>query len=250
MARPQIVSGEIYHVFNRGVDKRIVFTGDNDYFRFIFSLYECNDANEVVMRDRIGERLVRNSKAISIGSTYGDSKREPIVEIIAFTLMPNHYHLILRQVVEGGISLFMKKLGNSYTGYFNGKHERKGMGALFQGRFKIVRVGDNDQFLHLVEYIFSNPVEIIEPGWKEEGIKNTKKAIEFLNDYRWSSYLDSVGIKNFPSVTQRDFLWKAFAGVDNIEKGQLRVKNSTEKWIKSREIPSKNLAALARLSLE
>jgi putative transposase len=253
VARTKITSNEIYHIFNRGVDKRVVFTNDDDYFRFIFSLYECNDANEVVMRDRIGERLVRNSKAVSIGETYGDlgsGKREPIVEIIAFTLMPNHYHLILRQIVDGGISLFMKKLGNSYTGYFNGKHKRKGMGALFQGAYKAVHVSDNDQFLHLVEYIFSNPVEIIEPAWKTKGAENAKGAIEFLREYRWSSYMDSIGMKNFPSVTQREFLWKSFAGADNIEKGKSRIKNFTDSWIKSKENLRKNLTSLSKLTLD
>ena len=164
--------------------------------------------------------------------------------------MPNHYHLILKQVVEGGISLFMKKLGNSYTGYFNGKHERKGMGALFQGRFKIVHVDANDQFLHLVEYVFSNPVEIFDQDWKIKGVGNPKRAIEFLNEYKWSSYLDSIGIKNFPSVTQRDSLWKVFAGSADIEEAQSRVKKYTESWIKSKEILHNNLASITKLSLD
>jgi len=235
MARPEIVTGEIYHVYNRGVEKRNVFLDDDDHFRFIFSLYECNDAREVVMRDRIGERLLRNSK-FSIGSTYGKlsprpDARKQLVDILAFCLMPNHYHLVLRQSRPNGIALFMKKVSNSYTGYFNGKHTRKGMGALFQGRYKLVHVGA-DQLLHLAEYVFSNPIKIIEPEWKSGKVRNYKKAINFLNNYKWSSYLDCIGIKNFPSVTQRDFLHLSFAGTANIGQGQSAIKKSIENWIK------------------
>jgi len=128
----------------------------------------------------------------------------------------------------------MKKLSNSYTGYFNDRYERKGMGALFQGRFKAVHAGDNNQFIHLAEYVFSNPVELVDADWKTEGVKDLKAAIEFLNNYKWSSYLDSIGIKNFPSVTARDFLLKVFAKSDDIGKGMRTVKEFTESWIKNK----------------
>jgi putative transposase len=253
MVREKIVSGEFYHIYNRGVEKRNVFLDEDDRYRFVFSLYECNDANYVVMRDRIGERLQRNSK-ISIGETYGNSlavrkKREPLAEIAAFTLMPNHYHLIVRQIAVNGIPSFMKKLSNSYTGYFNGKYERKGMGALFQGAYKAVRIADNNQFFHLVEYIFSNPVEIIDPGWKH-GAKNPAEAIAFLNNYKWSSYLDSIGIKNFPSVTERSLIDGIFSSSGDTGEGGEKIKQCTESWITNKANLSKNLAVIGKLSLE
>lgn len=113
-----------------------------------------------------------------------------------------------------------------------------------------MHIAGNDQFLHLTEYVFSNPVEIVEPGWKTTGVENSKEAIEFLNEYKWSSYLDSVGVKNFPSVTERDFLWKAYAGADDIEKGKPRIKNFTESWIKSKETLRKGLTSLTKLTLD
>lgn len=233
----EFIIGDIYHLFNRGVEKRQIFMDESDRFRFVFCLYECNDANFVIMRNRINDRLFRKNY---IGDTYVNlpafqTKREMLVEIIAFVLMPNHYHLIVRPLVEGGVSLFMKKLSNSYTGYFNDKYERKGMGALFQGAFKAVRVEGDGQFLHLAEYLFANPVEIIDPEWKDRGAQDIKKAIEFVNNYKWSSYFDSIGIDNFPSVTARDFLWQVFGGKDGISAGPQNVGQYVEEWIKNKQ---------------
>lgn len=213
--RPQFANGEIYHVFNRGVEKRNIFQQISDYFRFIFCLYELNDKNLVRMAKRIKQRKSRKKKERGRTSIH---LREPLVEVIAFCLMPNHYHLVLRQLVNGGISLFMKKLGDSYVGYFNQKYDRKGMGSLFQGRFKAVHVGTNEQLINLICYIFTNPLELLETKWRAIGIKNPKKAIKHLEIYRWSSYLDCIGKPNFPSVTERNFLLKVFRGSDNLKK--------------------------------
>ena len=211
--RPQFITGQFYHVFNRGVEKRNIFQQVSDYFRFIFCLYELNDKKLIKMRDRISERKKRKYT----GATRV-SDREDLVEVIVFCFMPNHYHLILRQLVDGGISLFTKKLADSYVGYFNLKHNRMGMGSLFQGRFKSVHVKDDRQLLALICYIFTNPVELIEKNWKEIGVKDIKKVIQFLESYRWSNYLDCIGIPNFPSVTKRDFIMEFLGGSDGIKK--------------------------------
>ena len=224
--------------------KRVIFNNDNDYYRFVFSLYECNDANIVQMSRRIADRRARSLSRFHLdqidrGETSTNlaifkTKREQLVEIIAFTLMPNHYHLVLRQLVEGGVSLFMKKMSNSYTGYFNDHYKRKGVGALFQGAFKAVPVAGEGQLMHLVEYVFSNPVEIIDPDWKNRGTENPKEALNFLKTYKWSSYLDSVGIDNFPSVTAREFLWKIFGDNKGIESGKQKIKKSVQEWVENK----------------
>jgi putative transposase len=251
----EFANGEIYHIFNRGVEKRNVFMDESDYYRFIFSLYECNDATAVRVGLRMIQRRQRSSARFHLASLQGEtlqnlmtSKRELLVEIIAFVLMPNHYHLILRQLVDGGISLFMKKLSNGYTGYFNDRYERKGMGGLFQGAFKAVHVADDRQFLHLAEYVFSNPIELVESDWKAKGVQDPAKAIDFLNNYKWSSYLDAIGTKNFPSVTERDFLWKIFAGSANRQAGIAHVKEFTEAWVKNKSSLSSGLAIAQNLS--
>lgn len=116
--------------------------------------------------------------------------------------MPNHFHLLLRQLVDGGISLFMRKLGG-YPLYFNKKYNREG--PLFQGRFKAVNIKTDAQSTAVVSYIHLNCIELAEPKWKEK-IFNPLAAIKFLESYRWSSYLDYIEIKNFPSVINKNFL--------------------------------------------
>ena len=236
--RPQFITGEIYHAFNRGVEKRNIFQQISDYFRFIFCLYELNNKNLI----RMAERIKKREKEKTRGATPRRSG-EPLVEIIAFCLMPNHYHLVLRQLVDGGISLFVKKLGDSYVGYFNEKHNRKGMGSLFQGRFKAVHVQTDEQFINLICYIFTNPTELLEKNWREAWVKNSEKVIKYLEFYRWSSYLDCIGTPNFPSVTKRDFLMKVCRGSANIKK-------LVEKWILYKAERKKGYEKIKSLALE
>ncbi len=251
---PKFETGEIYHIFNRGVEKRDIYLEESDYFRFIYSLYECNDENAVNMRDRTKERIKRNKTKNDKGATFANSKNdkggtfvimegEPLVEILAFTLMPNHYHLIVRQLVDGGISLFMKKVGNTYVPYFNNKYGRNRMGSLFQGSFKAVHLKNDEQFIYLVWYVFTNPLDLLEENWRKEGIKNSKKAINYLESYKWSSYLDCIGIKNFPSVTKRDFL------TDNFGE-QSSIKHFIEERISEEEKIKNSLDKVRDLSLE
>lgn len=238
------MDNEIYHIYNRGVDKRKVFLNEKDYFRFIHDLYEFNDTvaafdfrkkGDLELRrlSMLGSSITMGSQAsknsmlgspTSAGSwTSGNASRnksrELIVEIICFCLMPNHFHLMVRQKIENGISRFMHKLGTGYTNYFNQKYERTG--ALFQGKYKIVRLKSNAHFIHLPYYIHSNPLELLFPEWKERKIEDFDRAIEFLENYRWSSYLDYIGKKNFPSVTQREFLEDFYQGAEHYRKNMI-----------------------------
>lgn len=240
--RPQFVNGEIYHIFNRGVEKRNIFQQISDYFRFIFCLYELNDKNLVIMRERIKKRKERKYRGATPVS-FPAKQREPLVEILAFCLMPNHYHLVLRQLADNGISLFIKKLGDSYVGYFNQKYNRKGMGSLFQGRFKAVHVQTNDQLINLICYIFTNPIELLEKNWKEMEVKDPQKSIQYLEFYRWSSYLDYIGKPNFPSVTKRDFLLKVFGN-------SMSIKKFVESWILYKAELNKGYEKIRSLLLE
>ena len=197
----KFIDNQFYHVYNRGTNSREIFKGEKDYFRFIHCLYEFNDRNPALAHHwmaRKGELLNK------------PAEREMLVDIHSFCLMPNHFHLILQQRVDAGITKFMRKLGTGYTMYFNEKYERTGV--LFQGKFKSIPVLTDEYLLHLSRYIHLNPIDLIEPGWKEFGIKDWDKAQSFLKGYRWSSFLDYVGIKNFPSViTQINFLGGYFS---------------------------------------
>ncbi len=184
----------LYHIYNRGVDKRDIFLEDSDYYRFLHDLYEFNDKNPVPADFR--HSTVRHPTSYK----FGERERELLVEIICFVLMPNHFHLILRQLQDEGISLFMKKIGG-YSCFFNQKHERSG--TLFQGRFQSVLIDSDEYLMHLSRYIHLNPLDLLEKDWKEKGIKNKDKAQEFLNNYYWSSYLDYIGENNYPSLINK-----------------------------------------------
>lgn len=203
---------EIFHTLNRGVDKRKIFMDEQDHFRFIHDLFEFNDQQPL---NNATYRFRKQYK--DIASPY--IKKQPrklLVNIHAFCLMPNHYHLLLSPKIEGAITKFMKKLNIGYAKYFNEKYKRSG--ALFQGRYKSVAVEKDAHFIHLPYYIHLNPLDLIAPEWRNKEISNFNKAIKFLDSYRWSSYLDYAGKKNFPSVTQRDFLLEFYGGSKEYKK--------------------------------
>lgn len=151
------ITGEYYHIFNRGVEKITIFPHGSDYWRFVKSLKQFNTAEPAYKIDRL------NKKGIAL-----DSK--PYVEIIAYCINPNHFHLLLRQVEERGVTEFMRKLGTGYTMYFNKRYERSGV--LFQGKFKFTHMDRNEQLLYTSAYVNFNS-EI-------HGIAKAEK-------YRWCS---------------------------------------------------------------
>jgi len=221
--RPQIVNGEIYHIIIRGVGDSLIFTDTADYYRGIFSLYEFNNNKPVVIKEKRGERRAKLTKVVREQFSDNLEKRELLVEILAFYFMPNHIHLLLKQLEDKGITQFMRKFGAGYAGYFNKKYNRKG--HLFQGRFRAVHIKTNEQLKNLFVYIHTNGISLIEPEWKDKGVIDPEEVIEFLEDYKWSSYPDYIGKENFPSVTDREFLLKVMGGEESC-------KTFVENWMK------------------
>lgn len=191
----------LYHIYNRGVDGREIFMEDKDYIRFIHSLYEFNDKKFALPYQRIFKK-----EAFS-----GITHRQALVNILCFCLMPNHFHLILQQLTDGGITKFMRKLGTGFTMYFNIKYARKGV--LFQSQFRAIAIETDSYLLNLSRYIHLNPIELIEPNWKQEGIKNWRAAQSFLRQYRWSSFMDYLDIENFPYLIHKDFIQDYFKDI-------------------------------------
>ena len=174
--RPPLVNNEIYHIILHGVGDTQIFQDDPDYYRGIFSIYEFNTTKPIEIRLQRGKRQTTKKHG---GQT--PDIRDRLVDVLAFCLMPNHIHLLIKQLKDNGITKFMKKVGTGYASYFNKKHIRKG--HLFRGRFQAVRVKDDNQLRIVFAYIHSNPISLIEPNWKENGIKNFKKSIKFLECY-------------------------------------------------------------------
>lgn len=172
---------EFYHVYNRGTEKRPIFLDKSDYYRFEKLLYLCNSEKSIVFRD------------VSVGGVYEHDRGETIVDVGAYCLMPNHFHLLLREKTETGISIFMQKVLTAYSSYFNKKYGRTG--SLFEGVFKATHADTDEYLKYLFSYIHLNPVKIIDPKWKENGITDRKAAKKYLAGYSHSSYLDYMGTK-------------------------------------------------------
>lgn len=213
---------QLRHVLSRGVDKRKIFLDDQDRFRFIHDLFEFNDvepANNLTY-------FFRQSR--DIASPYiKKGRRKNLVSIHAFCIMPNHYHLLLSPATKDGISWFMKKLNIGYAKYFNKKYNRTG--TLFEGRYKSIIVDNEAHFIHLPYYVHLNPLDLFFPEWRDRELKNLEKALKFLETYRWSSHLDYMGYKNFPSITKRDFLLRFFGGPNEYKK-------SIYEWLKDLDL--------------
>ncbi|MEK7662110.1 MAG: transposase [Patescibacteria group bacterium] len=168
---------EYYHIYNRGTDKREIFLDDLDKERFLKLLFVSNGDKSFVFRD------------FPIGLPYVKFDRgEPRTAIGAYCLMPNHFHLLVRETSENGITKFISKVLTSYSMYFNKKYNRSG--RLFEGTFKAKHI-DNDRYLkYLFAYIHLNPVKLIDKNWKENVIADKKAAKNYLKNYKYSSYMD------------------------------------------------------------
>ena len=189
--------GTIYHIYNRGTAKCSIYEKEADNWRFIQGLFLFNDKNSTsnilwqLERDR-GKLTMNVLKNYVVSS---NKKREPLVRIMAYCLMGNHYHLLLEEIIEGGITQFMHKLGVGYVKYFNNKHNR--VGTLFQGPFKNIPVEDDLYLQYLLVYInVINPIGIIESNLKKEGIRDIEKGLDFAESYSWSSHIDYLNKRN------------------------------------------------------
>ncbi len=197
------VEGEYYHVYNRGNSKQKIFLNYEDYDRFTKLLFLCNSEINFKFRDDIVEQKI---------DAWEFDRGEPIVSIGAWVLIPNHFHLYVTisprchlGPEEDAIAYFMQKLCTAYSMYFNKKYERTG--KLFEGVFKSVHIENDEYAKYNFSYIHLNPVKLIDSKWKENGIKDIKKTLKFLDKYKWSSYLDYKGIKRPENkiITRKDF---------------------------------------------
>lgn len=173
--------GEYYHVYNRGVNKQEIFKERAHYERLMKLLYVANGDKPYIFREI--ERL-------PLGKV---ERGKPLVAIGAYVLMPNHFHILIKETKEGGLSTFMAKLGTGYSAYFNKKEKR--VGHLFQSNFKARHARHDEYLKYLFAYIHLNPVKLIDPEWKERGVSDPEKARKYLEAYRYSSYPEFTGKK-------------------------------------------------------
>lgn len=190
------VNGEYYHIYSRGVEKRRIFLNTKDYDRFVALLYIMNQ--DVSFRMDNFLQIHKNN----LREVFKEKRGTALVSILGYCLMPNHFHLILYEHAEGGISKFMGKLLTAYSMYFNKKYERSG--PLLTHPFRSEHINNESQFMYIFSYAHLNPLSIIDKKWKTNGVKNKKGTEEFLEKYQYSSYQDFLH-QNRPETAIIDF---------------------------------------------
>ncbi|QQG42384.1 MAG: transposase [Candidatus Giovannonibacteria bacterium] len=162
MRKFRFTNGEFYHVYNRGVDKRDIFLDGYDFERFLQGMEDFNSVKPIgsIFEHSFRKLLLSNRIA-------------KLVDVVCFCLNPNHYHMILRQRVDNGISEYMRRIGTGFTQHFNFKYHRTGV--LLQGKFKAKHINSNEYLLHLSAYVNLNN--------KAHRIKGNKKFRSSWEEY-------------------------------------------------------------------
>lgn len=206
--RIQFGVDEWYHCYNRGVDKRIIFENAGDYNRFLLLLYLGNGSVPI---------RIANIKDKSIRAVLEDSsleRGEPVVEIGAYILMPNHFHLLLKEIIEDGIAIFTQRIFTAFTMYFNKKYERTG--ALFAGPFKSRHVDDDRYLKQLVSYLHLNAAELFDQRWKD-GLGNIGIIKRRLMEYPYSSLPDFLRQQRSERKILGDSIFELFDVIPTLE---------------------------------
>lgn len=177
-----LLEGEVYHIYNRGANKADIFLNDSDYTRFKLGLFLFNTTEKVTIREVISKNRGPSSVFLEERPDQG------LVDVLGYALMTNHFHLILRQKTENGITEFMKKVGTAYSMYFNTLYDHSG--TVFQGRFKSKHAGEGGYLRWLCAYVALNPLDIAYPMWKKNGVSDREEAFNFLQSYAHASYQD------------------------------------------------------------
>jgi len=206
------MKGDIYHILNRGVEKRKIFSNKKDYMRFVYNLYDFNNIDITIksyyQRRKQSQLAVCSAVVCSAVAPPNIPQKKELVDILCWCLMPNHIHVLVREKIDKGASEFSRKIIGGYTSYFNKINDRSGV--LFQGRTKIIPIKTDKHFLHLPFYIMANPIGLLESNWKENGAQNPLKALEFLKSYKYSSFLDIIGKENFPFIINKKLFFEFF----------------------------------------
>ncbi len=199
MRKVKFVNDEYYHIYNRGVDKRIIFEDQSDLDRFFLSMNEFNVFHPIgsIYLSNVNKRLLRCPAPKT-------PKSEKLVELICYCLNPNHYHFLIQQLVERGIERFMHKLDGGYSKYFNKKYKRTG--SLFEGRFRAIHIDSEAYLLHLSAYINLN--------YK---VHNLKKFGGSATKFFQSSWEEYLGL-NQEKFCQKDIILSQFDSIENYKK--------------------------------
>lgn len=195
MPRAKIAVGEYYHIYNRGNNKQEIFADEKDYIRFLFLTLYLQGNNSIYNISRYVSFFVRH-RMFNINIKAEGILSDRYVELVSFVFMPNHFHMIVKETKEGGISKYLQRIQNAYTKYINTKNSK--IGHLFQGAFQSVHINSNEQLLHLSAYVHRNPRELRK--WKNK---------EHL--FQWSSYDDFVKENRWGGLLKPEIILRQFS---------------------------------------
>lgn len=223
-SRSGVAPGQYYHVFNRGSNRAALFTDKAERQRFLFNLLYLQSPTAFKNVNRISNRYdAAEGFPVSPEETE-EILKSRFVELTAFCLTPNHFHLIVKETEEGGLANYMHRVSVGYAKYFLEKHEQNG--HVFQGKYKAVQVTDNRQLLYLSAYIHRNPHELSD--WKGR---------EF--EYPWSSLQDFTQANRWGGLIVPDVIVEQFEQTKSSNYADF-IKSSTAKLLKE-ELEDLNL---------
>lgn len=221
MRKQPLVTGHVYHVFNRGVNKVNIFYSEDDYRQFLdAAIHYLSRLNRYSYEKRARRKpFSANHDPGSVQPLQPIQELPPKVEILAYCLMPNHFHFLVKQLEDSGLTAYFQRLSNSFAHYLNIKHDR--VGPLFQGRFKANLIEGDEQLLHVCRYIHLNPL--------------VSGIVSDLNTYLWSSYFAYI-------QNQEDKLCNPRSILDHFES-----KESYEKFVLDQADYGKELEQIKHL---
>lgn len=193
MYRAGTAPGEYYHLVNRGIDKKNIFLEERDYLRFLLLILYFQFSHQILTNlNRYVNNYVKH-RMFNIGSEGDHDQASRTVGLVAFCLMPNHFHLLIEDRKGQGISKYMQRTLNAYTKYFNTKYDHGG--HIFQGPYRCVHIADNTQLLHTSAYIHRNPREL--KDWFQKEVEYPWSSLQdYLKKNRWGTLLQKEIIEN------------------------------------------------------
>lgn len=200
--------GDFVHIFNRGIRQMPIVNSESDKWRFLKVLRylnsECFSKN--IFREL--DFLMKSADFQMFQWPKNWPEYKPLVKIVAYCLMPNHFHLLLKEIIKGGISKFMHRFGTALTKYFDIKYEETG--RIFQGSYRGKTVSGEIKNLHYLDayiHVF-NPMELY-AGGIEKSLKEFDQAFNYALDYPFCSLGESFGRRKL-GIVERDILKEAF----------------------------------------
>lgn len=195
MRYENFAENEYYHVFGRGNNKEKIFIDDEDRARFLFLITHLQSPTKIYNISWYTKSFLKNSTFSTRDEKIKEIMKSRSIELIAFALMSNHFHLLVKNLADQILSVYMHRVLTAYGKYFNHKYKKRG--HVFEGPFGAVHVKNNNQILHLSAYIHKNPKEI--PEWEES-----------YDKYPHSSYQDYIGLNRWGELLSPNIVLKQF----------------------------------------